>query len=72
MKRFFSITAIAVALVALVATSCQKEPEFAGPPTVKIELKSQAVESAVFAVTATNASEVYFYCSESGTVKSNS
>ena len=71
MKRFFSITAIAVALVALVATSCQKEPEFAGPPTVKIELKSQAVESAVFAVTATNASEVYFYCSESGTVPSD-
>ena len=71
MKRFFSITAIAVALVALVATSCQKEPEFAGSPTVNIELKSQAVESAVFAVTATNASEVYFYCSESGTVPSD-
>ena len=55
----------------MVATSCQKEPEFAGPPTVKIELKSQEVESAVFTVTATNASEVYFYCSEDGNVPSN-
>lgn len=71
MRRLFNISVLALALVAMVATSCQKEPEFAGTPSVKIELLSQAVESAVFSVTATNAAEVYFYCSEDGSVPSN-
>ena len=71
MRRLFNISVLALALVAMVVTSCQKEPEFAGTPSVKIELLSQAVESAVFSVTATNAAEVYFYCSEDGNVPSN-
>ena len=68
MRRVFNLSALVVAFVAMFATSCDKDPVSNEAPTVKIELKSQTVESAVFTVTATNATEVYFYCSEDGTV----
>ena len=62
-----------VALVALVATSCDKEPVVneAKTPTVSIELKSVEIANAVFAVTATDAEEVYFYCPANDGVPSN-
>ena len=63
-----------VALVAMVATSC-KDNEAAttiDSPTVKLELLSQAVESAVFSVTATNATEVYFYWTTDANEPTNS
>lgn len=62
MKRFGYI----VMLVAMFAAACQKDtpPQGDGDkaPTVKIETKSVEATSAVFAITATDAEEVYIYC----------
>ena len=72
MRRVFGLSMMFAALVALVATSCDKEPAAeVKTPKVSIELKSVDVANAVFTVTSTDAEELYFYCPDDGGVPTN-
>ena len=66
MKRFGYIVMMA-AMVVMAVTACKKDVPPQGDdktPTVKIETKSVGATSATFTITATNAEDVYLYCSE--------
>lgn len=57
-----------MAMLAMVFTACKEDTTPQGGvdknPTVKIETKSVEATSAVFTITATDATEVYFYCTD--------
>lgn len=57
-----------MAMLAMVFTACKEDTTPQGgvdkTPTVKIETKSVEATSAVFTITATDATEVYFYCTD--------
>jgi hypothetical protein len=75
MRRFFNVSMLAVAAIAMLVASCKPDapvtPEVK-TPTVNIELLNQQVGQAEFVVTATNATEVYFYLPEDGGEPSDS
>lgn len=57
-----------MAMLAMLFTACKEDTTPQGgvdkTPTVKIETKSVEATSAVFTITATDATEVYFYCTD--------
>lgn len=67
MKQLSSMVMM-MAMLAMVFTACKEDTTPQGGvdknPTVKIETKSVEATSAVFTITATDATEVYFYCTD--------
>lgn len=67
MKQLSSMVMM-MAMLAMVFTACKEDTTPQGGvdknPTVKIETKSVETTSAVFTITATDATEVYFYCTD--------
>lgn len=67
MKQLCSMVMM-MAMLAMVFTACKEDTTPQGGvdknPTVKIETKSVEATSAVFTITATDATEVYFYCTD--------
>ena len=67
MKQLSSMVMM-MAMLAMVFTACKEDTTPQGGvdknPTVKIETKSVEATSAVFTITTTDATEVYFYCTD--------
>ncbi|MBQ8205179.1 MAG: hypothetical protein IJZ78_05085 [Alistipes sp.] len=67
MKQLSSMVMM-MAMLAMLFTACKEDTTPQGgvdkTPTVKIETKSVEATSAVFTITATDATEVYFYCTD--------
>ena len=67
MKQLSSMVMM-MAMLAMVFTACKEDTTPQGGvdknPTVKIDTKSVEATSAVFTITATDATEVYFYCTD--------
>ena len=65
MRRFYSISALALATLSTLVTSCKPDtpidPE-SKSPTVKLEVSDVRTNEVDFTLTTTDAEEAYYYC----------
>ena len=65
MKRFFNVSMLAVAVLAVLVASCKPDapitPE-SKTPTVKLEVNDVRTNEVDFTITTTDAEEAYYYC----------
>lgn len=66
MRRFFNFSAIAIAAMSLLVSSCQTDEPAndTKKPGVSIEILNVSTDSVNFTVTTTDAEEAYYYCVE--------
>ena len=69
MRRFFSFTAMMIAAMSLLVTSCQPDEPAndVKTPSVSLELGKVGTDSIEFTITTTDAEQAYYYCVEGTT-----